>query len=103
MSIALYAAHQLAAENHDLDYFKNLLREFEEARVEEAAAKEAAKAAKTPKKGKKSKEITDEADDEDVEMADAEEAEKKPKATKKRKAGADDDDIAVSACLCHAI
>lgn len=94
MSIALYNAHQLAAENHDLEYFKNLLREFEEARLEEEAAKEAAKAAKvakTPKKGKKSQETVDEADDEDVEMGDAEEAEKKPKATKKRKA---DDDTA---------
>lgn len=97
MSLALYAAHQLAAENHDLDYFKNLLREFEEARIEEAAAQEAAKAAKakTPKKGKKSQETVDEADDEDVEMDDADAAEKKPKATKKRKA---DDDTAVSYC-----
>ena len=93
MSIPLYAAHQLAAENHDLDYFKNLLREFEEARIEEAAAKEAAKAAKakTPKKGKKSQETVDDAEDEDVDM-EAEETEKKPKATKKRKA---EDDIAV--------
>lgn len=94
MSIALYNAHQLAAENHDLEYFKNLLREYEEARLEEEAAKEAAKTAKvakTPKKGKKSQETVDEADDEDVDMGDAEEAEKKPKATKKRKA---DDDTA---------
>ena len=94
MSIALYNAHQLASENHDLEYFKNLLREFEEARLEEEAAKEAARAAKvakTPKKGKKSQDTVDDADDEDVEMGDAEEAEKKSKATKKRKA---DDDTA---------
>jgi hypothetical protein len=29
MSKSLYAAYQLAAENHDLDHYKNVLREFE--------------------------------------------------------------------------
>ncbi|OBT89203.1 hypothetical protein VE02_01649 [Pseudogymnoascus sp. 03VT05] len=97
MSKSLYAAYQLAAENHDLDYYKNVLREFEvtRRRDEKAAqeaidAKEAAKEAKVSvKKGKKTKEVVQD-EDEDVEMADAgaDEAEKedKPKASKKRKA-----------------
>ncbi|ELR10489.1 hypothetical protein VC83_04786 [Pseudogymnoascus destructans] len=97
MSKSLYAAYQLAAENHDLDHYKNVLREFEVSRRrDEKAAKEAidakkaAKEAKaSAKKGKKTKEVVQD-EDEDVEMADAgaDEAEKedKPKASKKRKA-----------------
>ncbi|OBT59068.1 hypothetical protein VE04_00988 [Pseudogymnoascus sp. 24MN13] len=97
MSKSLYAAYQLASENHDLDHYKNVLREFEVSRRrdEKAAqdaidAKEAAKEAKaSAKKGKKAKEVVQD-EDEDVEMADAgaDEAEKedKPKASKKRKA-----------------
>ncbi len=97
MSNALYAAYQLAGEHHDLNYFKNLLREFEEARLEDIAAKAAAKAekaTKTPKKGKKSKETASE--DDDVEMGEGDDEEKKPKSTKKRKAVAEDNDSAVS-------
>jgi len=101
MSKALVEAHTLAAENHDLQYFKDLLDEHavaqqqeleelaakEEARVAAQAAKEAAKeTAKTPKKGKKAK---SDGDDEDVEMGDADE-EAKPKSSKKRKADADE-------------
>lgn len=105
MSKSLYAAYQLASENHDLDHYKNVLREFEVSRRrdEKAAqdaidAKEAAKEAKaSAKKGKKAKEVVQD-EDEDVEMADAgaDEAEKedKPKASKKRKAV--DDETSVS-------
>jgi hypothetical protein len=105
MSKSLYAAYQLAAENHDLDYYKNVLREFEVSRRrdEKAAqeainAKEAAKEAKaSAKKGKKTKEVVQD-EDEDVEMADASvdevEKEEKPKASKKRKAV--DDETSVS-------
>jgi hypothetical protein len=79
----LQAAHALAAEGHDLDYYKNVLREFEEQRLAKAEAKKSK--AKTPKKSSKA---TDE--DDDVEMEDAEDeavapAEKKSK-SKKRKA-----------------
>lgn len=79
----LQAAHALAAEGHDLDYYKNVLREFEEQRLAKAEAKKSK--AKTPKKSSKS---TDE--DDDIEMEDAEDeavapAEKKSK-SKKRKA-----------------
>lgn len=82
----LQAAHLLAAENNDLDYYKNVLREFEEQRLANIEAK-AAKA-RTPKK-KKAEPAADE--DGDVEMAeadddeDAEPSDKKSK-SKKRKA-----------------
>ncbi|KFY16945.1 hypothetical protein V491_05162 [Pseudogymnoascus sp. VKM F-3775] len=95
LSKSLYAAYQLAAENHDLDHFKNVLREFEATRRDEKAAQEAAKAAKaSAKKGKKAKDVVQD-EDEDVEMADVGEVEKedKPKVSKKRKAVADDDEI----------
>ncbi|KFY53379.1 hypothetical protein V496_07641 [Pseudogymnoascus sp. VKM F-4515 (FW-2607)] len=90
LSKSLYAAYQLAAENHDLDHFKNVLRDFEETRrSDEKAAQEAIKAKASAKKGKKSKDVVQD-EDEDVEMADAgaDEVEKedKPKASKKRKA-----------------
>lgn len=92
----LAQAHTLAAEQNDLDYFKEILQNFVEARAAEAAAKEAAKAAKKAAKKatpKKSKVIADA--DGDVDMADASgepdeeglevtESEKPPK-SKKRK------------------
>ncbi|TVY25011.1 PWWP domain-containing protein [Lachnellula hyalina] len=67
----LVAAHQLAAEQHDLDYFKQILKNFVEARAAEAAAKEAFRAAKAAKKStpKKAKVIVDV--DGDVDMEDA--------------------------------
>ena len=94
----MYAAYQLAAENQDLDHYKNVLRDFEATRRDEkAAAQEAIKAKASAKKGKKSKDLVQD-EDEDVEMADAGadevEKEEKPKASKKRKAV--DDEISVS-------
>jgi hypothetical protein len=72
----LAAAHQLAAEQHDLEYFKEILKNFMEAREAERAAKEAAKAEKKAKKAaakkeKKTPKMVEEAEDEDVDMADA--------------------------------
>lgn len=113
----LYQAHKLAAEKHDLEYFKQVLREFEAAKAaeneakaaaEEAkaaakAAKEANKAAsKTKKKAKNSVEV-DNDDNEDAEMPDAEGelvvdgegSEKKPKSSKKRKAVTDPEETSV--------
>jgi hypothetical protein len=104
----LQAAHLLAAEQNDLDYFKDILANFMQAKAAEAAEKEAAKAAKqASKEASKSKQrksiskaVVDE--DEDVEMEDAAEDQnsegdgasaEKPKKTKKRKA---DEDGAVS-------
>ncbi|OTA64517.1 hypothetical protein K449DRAFT_432080 [Hypoxylon sp. EC38] len=89
----LQNAHLLAAEQNSLDYYKNVLREFEEQRLAKLEAKKA-KASKTPKKGKAAEAAAAD-EDEDVEMADAEEGdeaepvEKKPK-SKKRKA---EDDV----------
>jgi hypothetical protein len=66
----LASAHLLAAEKHDLDYYKEVLRNFMEAKEADKAAKEAAKAVKKEKKEKrKSKPVVEE--DEDEEMPDA--------------------------------
>jgi len=107
----LYQAHKLAAEKHDLEYYKQVLLDFEAQRAAEAEAKAAAKAAKEANKSsgkskKKTKASTEagEEENEDVEMADAEgdldvdegADEKKPKASKKRKAAADAEDPNVS-------
>jgi len=84
MRKTLQAAHHLAAENHPLSYYKEVLQNYQEELIEQEKAK-AAKAA-TPK-GKKSKAVTEE--DEDVEMEDAPEMDETPakdKKAKKRKA-----------------
>ncbi|TGJ86922.1 hypothetical protein E0Z10_g1803 [Xylaria hypoxylon] len=79
----LQAAHLLAAHGHDLDYYKNVLREFEEQRLAKAEAKKSK--AKTPKKSSKATDDDGDADMEDVEDEATEPAEKKSK-SKKRKA-----------------
>lgn len=96
----LLAAHQLATERHDLDYFKELLKSFMEARAAELEAKEAAKeAARAAKKAsqtkKQPKSKTAASKNGDVEMTDApagadgevaDSTGDKPKKSKKRKA-----------------
>jgi len=73
----LAAAHLLAAEQHDLEYFKDILKNFMEASEAERAAKEAAKAEKKAKKAAAKKEkrsakvVEDGEDDKDVDMVDA--------------------------------
>jgi hypothetical protein len=72
----LAAAHQLAAEQHDLPYFKEILKNFMEAREAERAAKEAAKAEKKAKKAaakkeKKTPKVVEDDEEEDIDMADA--------------------------------
>lgn len=93
----LYAAHQLASEKHDLHYFKQLLKNFMEARAAELQAKEDAKAAKKASKPKKQSKAAVQ-EDADVEMGNAaaepdsegaEAAGDKPKKSKKRKAEED--------------
>ncbi|RWA12433.1 hypothetical protein EKO27_g2674 [Xylaria grammica] len=79
----LQAAHLLAAEGHDLDYYKNVLREFEEQRLAKAEAKKSK--AKTPKKSNKTTDDDGDVDMEDIEGEAGEPAEKKSK-SKKRKA-----------------
>ncbi|RFU32042.1 hypothetical protein B7463_g4319, partial [Scytalidium lignicola] len=94
----LLAAHKLAAEKHDLNYFKELLKNFEEQRQAELEAKEAAKAAKKSSKAKrKSKAGGDGEGEEDVEMPDApaepdsDGADEDGKKTKNKKRKADED------------
>ncbi len=104
----LAAAHQLAAEQHDLEYFKEILKNFMEAREAERAAKEAAKAEKKAKKAaakkeKKPPKIVEDGVDEDIDMADApgEVDSEAPgmtevevvKTSKKRKSSATADDV----------
>lgn len=73
----LAAARTLAAEQHDLEYFKEILKAFMEAREADKRAKEALKAEKQAKKaaGKKEKKsaakAVEEDEDPDLEMADA--------------------------------
>jgi hypothetical protein len=86
----LQAAHLLAAEGHDLDYYKNVLQEFEEQRLAKLEAKKPK--AKTPKKSGK---VVDEDGDVDMDDIDddAEEPVEKKSKSKKRKA---EDDSSVS-------
>ncbi|GAP86183.1 putative pwwp domain-containing protein [Rosellinia necatrix] len=79
----LQAAHALAAEGHDLDYYKNVLREFEEQRLAKAEAKKSK--VKTPKKSGKAADEEGDVDMEDAEDEAGEPAEKKSR-SKKRKA-----------------
>ena len=108
MTKALQNAWKIASEDHDLDYFKGLLKTWQEeqaqiekeireqeeldaVRAAEKAEKDAEEAAKAteedskPKKKSKSRKST--GGDEDVEMADAD----APKSSKKRKKEAESD------------
>lgn len=81
----LVAAYKVAAEGHDLQYFKNLLADHQAAlqqEIDEAEAEENAKAAAKAEKAKKTKRKSKGVDT-DVDMEDADE--KKPKSSKKRK------------------
>jgi hypothetical protein len=95
-SKSLIAAHKVAAENHNLEYFKEMLLAHteaiaaeEQAQKERDAAKEAAKAAKKDKKVKRKSEAADE----DVDMEDVDDDSKK---SKKRKKAVESDDETVS-------
>jgi len=97
-SKSLIAAHKVAAENHDLQYFKDMLLAHSEAMAADAeaqaerdAAKEAAKAAKKEKKPKRKSEVADD----DVEMEDVEDDSSK-KSKKRKKAVESDDEEKVS-------
>lgn len=104
LSKALFSAYQIAAEGHDLDYYKQILKDFQEeqrvyeeeqAKLEAEQAEADAKKAETTnapeadgkekkKKARKSKGGADE----DIEMADAEQI----KPSKKRKNDSNDGD-----------
>lgn len=91
---ALLAAYQVAAEGHDLQYFKTMLDEHAAAMQADIEAKEArdaekaAKAAKADKKRRKSEAKADE----DVDMEDADADPEPKKSSKKRKKEVDSDD-----------
>ncbi|KAK4176289.1 hypothetical protein QBC36DRAFT_11460 [Triangularia setosa] len=80
----LQAAHKLAAENHPLQYYKDVLHQFQQELIEKEKAK-AAKAA-TPKGKKKSAVVVDE----DVDMDDDAENGTPPKEKKSKKRKADE-------------
>lgn len=84
----LIAAYKIAAEGHDLGYFKNLLADHQAAlqqEIDEREAQKAAKAAAKAEKAKKSKRKSKGADT-DVDMEDADK-----KSSKKRKKDAETD------------
>ncbi|ROV99946.1 hypothetical protein VMCG_06215 [Cytospora schulzeri] len=82
----LVLAHQIASEQHDLDYYKEVLQQFQEELIEKQKAAEAkAVAAATPKKGKKQAKPSAEDDDVEMEDVDDETAPAKAKKDKKRK------------------
>jgi hypothetical protein len=89
----LWGAYEVAAEEHDLDYFKGMLVEHEKTLIqlrEEEAEKEQKKAEAADKKAKRKSTVAADAEG-DVTMEDAgsEEAPKKAKKTAKRKAEKD--------------
>lgn len=83
---SLYQAYQVAAENHDLQHFKDMLINHQKAMQEDQERKEARQAAKVAKAEKKSKRKSTEGEDE----MDLDE-EEKPKSAKKRKKAVDSD------------
>jgi hypothetical protein len=90
----LAQAHELAEEKRGLEYYKQVLLEFQEAKI----ADQEAKAARARAKKDKSKKVEQPEPEEDVEMPDAdaqegEESDEKKQKTKKRKA---EDDASVS-------
>jgi hypothetical protein len=96
----LVAAYHVAAEEHDLQYFKDMLAEHMQAMIEDQEAREAKAAEKAAKADKKKKRKSTEAvDDEDVDMDDAENEGGGPKkGSKKRKKEADSDGETEKVC-----
>ena len=93
----LWDAYEIAAEGHDLDYFKQLLINHEQAIQDDEVAKETKREEKAEKAKKAAKrKSTAGAEADDVEMEDADDtaapSAKKAKPTKKRKTDADSDD-----------
>lgn len=94
----LWEAYEVAAEGHDLAYFKAIVDDHAAIQREEQAlleAKEEEKAAKKQKKAK-AKEVVD--TDGDVEMGDSD-APPKKKPSNKRKKTADEDGSKVRLCV----
>lgn len=90
-SKSLWNAYEVASEEHDLDYFKGVLRDAEKARQEEIQKKEEAEAKKLEKKDKNKRKSTAAAVDDDVEMEDADGDGDAKKKSKKRKKDTESD------------
>ena len=95
---SLWAAYQIAKEDHDLQYFKDMLvrhqkelEEEHERRAQEAAERQA-------RKDKKSKRKSKDTVDEDEVMEDVPEADADAKKSKKRKKGVDEDEDETVSC-----
>lgn len=92
---ALWDAYLIAAEQHDLAYFKEMLQKHEAALQEETTKLEQDEAEKQEKKEKAAKRKSIATADEDVEMEDAADdgtvSAKKAKVSKKRKKETDSD------------
>ncbi|KAK2758630.1 hypothetical protein FQN54_003320 [Arachnomyces sp. PD_36] len=92
---ALVAAYHVAAENHDLQYFKNMLADHQRALDEDQEAREALaaeKAAKAEKKKRKSTEVVEEDEDEDMGGTEEGKGRKKPQSAKKRRKAAESEE-----------
>lgn len=92
-TVALWSAYEIAAEEHDLDHFKEILKKHEEQLVQELQAKAERDAKKAEKDAKKEAKKSKADADGDVEMEDAEDggAKKKKTPSKKRKEPASGD------------
>ncbi|OAG39467.1 hypothetical protein AYO21_06295 [Fonsecaea monophora] len=89
---ALLAAYKIAAEGHDLQYFKNMLDEHAAALQAEIDAKEAREAEKVAKAEKKKRKSEAKAEVEDVDMEDADVDVEPKKSSKKRKKEVDEEE-----------
>jgi hypothetical protein len=88
----LIAAYQVAAEGHDLAYFKNMLTEHALAMEADEASKAEKAAEKAEKAAKKKRKSEAKVQDEDVDMEDVDDTAETKKSSKKRKKAADSDD-----------
>ncbi|KAL1870430.1 hypothetical protein Daus18300_005116 [Diaporthe australafricana] len=87
----LQLAHQIAAEEHDLDYYKDLLQQFQEELIEKQQAAEAkAAAAATPKKSKKQAKSSTDVEDVEMEDVDNEPSTAKAKKSDKKRKNTED-------------
>ncbi|KAG5300977.1 PWWP domain-containing protein [Histoplasma ohiense] len=86
---SLVEAYRVAAENHDLQYFKDMLADHQRALEQDQEEREARAAAKAAKQEKKKRKSIDVADEQEDEAADVET--EKRKSTKKRKKDVESD------------
>lgn len=86
---SLVEAYRVASENHDLQYFKDMLADHQRALEQDQEEREAREAAKTAKQDKKKRKSMDAADEQEDDATDA--GAEKRKSTKKRKKDVESD------------